>query len=147
MHNYSRGIPIVAFIFLVACGGGAPETAPDSTVATVAAPDTALAATLRDSAKATLATLLDDPVSATFDSVVVIQPPPDGARLPAMAVCGRIGGRPGIGGRTAPVRFVYQSKWTVFVEAAANQTAFGELWARSCAAVGGTVVMRDEAAP
>jgi hypothetical protein len=54
-----------------------------------------------------------------------------------MAVCGRIGGLPG---RPAPVRFVYQSKWTVFVEEAGNQAAFAELWARSCAAAGGVVV-------
>jgi hypothetical protein len=130
---------IAALIGLVACGG-TPEPAPDSTTATVTVPDTATARALSDSAKATLATLLDDPGSATFDSVVVVQPPHDGARLPAMAVCGRIGG---LSGRPTPARFVYQSKWTVFVEEAANQAAFGALWARSCAVAGGTVVVRD----
>ena len=122
---------------LTACSGGSAEPAPDSTAVAVAAPDTAAALVLRDSAKATLATLA---ARATFDSVVVIQPPHDGERLPAMAVCGRIGGLPG---RTAPARFVYQSKWTVFVEEEANLAAFGELWARSCAVSGGTVVVRE----
>jgi hypothetical protein len=144
MRFHPLGVSIAAITSLAACSGGAREPALDSTAtATVVAPDTATAMTLRDSAKATLATLLQDPATATFDSVVVIQPPHDGERLPAMAVCGRIGGRPGIGGRTTPVRFVYQSKWTVFVEEAGNQAAFGELWARSCAIPAGVVVLRE----
>ena len=120
---------MLAFVLAAACGGGEPEPAADSTTAVVATPDSAVAAALRDSALATLATLVDPPSRATFDSVVVIQPPHDGERLPAMAVCGRIGGLPG---RNTPTRFVYQSKWTVFVEEAANQAAFADLWARSC---------------
>jgi hypothetical protein len=120
-----------------ACGGESPEATPDTTLTTGITVDTAAALTLRDSAVATLATLVEPPSRATFDSVVVVQPPHDGARWPAMAVCGRIAGLPG---RTAPVRFVYQSKWTVFVEEASNLTAFGELWARTCAATGGVVV-------
>jgi hypothetical protein len=91
--------------------------------------------TLRDSAQATLATLGPSP---TFDSVVVVQPPHDGTRLPAMAVCGRIAG---ISGRPAPARFVYQSKWTVFVEDESNRATFGELWARTCSAHGAMVLV------
>jgi hypothetical protein len=128
---------LVYLAFLCACGGESPDVTPDSSTAVIAAPDTATALVLRDSAKATLATLAS---RATFDSVVVIQPPHDGTRLPSMAVCGRIGGLPG---RPSPARFVYQSRWTVFVEEPANQAAFGELWARSCAVNGGVVVVRE----
>jgi hypothetical protein len=124
-------------VVLAACEGRTPEAAPDSTATAVAAPDTAAALALRDSAKATLATLAS---RATFDSVVVIQPPHDGTRWPTMAVCGRIAGLPG---RTTPARFVYQSKWTVFVEEDANRAAFGELWGRSCAVAGSMVLVRD----
>lgn len=128
---------LVCLALLSACGGESREVTPDSSTAVIAAPDTATALVLRDSAKATLATLAS---RATFDSVVVIQPPHDGDRLPAMAVCGRIGGLPG---RSAPARFVYQSKWTVFVEDDANRAAFGELWTRSCGVAGGVVVVRE----
>lgn len=137
MHTNSYRVMLLAVGVLAACGGSSPEPTPDSTVAIVATPDTTTALALRDSAKATLATLA---AHATFDSVVVIQPPHDGERLPAMAVCGRISGLPG---RPSSVRFVYQSKWTVFVEESVNQAAFGELWARSCAVAGGMVVVRD----
>ena len=140
MRTMSRHIVAPALILCIACGGESAEVAPDTTTANVAAIDTAAAMALRDSAKATLATLVHTQTGATFDSVVVIQPPHDGARLPAMAVCGRIGGLPG---RSTPVRFVYQSKWTVFVEEADNQAAFSDLWARSCAVVGGLVVVRE----
>lgn len=141
MVRIARLVSLLLTVALTACSGRSPDPAPDTTTTTTtAALDTAAASVLRDSAKATLATLVPAPASATFDSVRVVQPPHDGARLPAMAVCGRIGGLPG---RSAPVRFVYQSKWTVFVEEAANQAAFGDLWTRSCAVAGGTVVVSD----
>ena len=133
----SKDLLFLVAALLAACGGGSPEPASDSTASAVVAPDTVAALALRDSARTTLATLAS---RATFDSVVVIQPPHDGERLPAMAVCGRIGGLPG---RSTPARFVYQSKWTVFVEDDANQAAFGELWARSCGVAGGAVVVRE----
>lgn len=139
-HRFAWRPQVVVFALLAACGGGPPEIATDTTTTTLAAPDTTAALTLRDSAKATLATLVSEPSRAAFDSIVVIQPPHDGERLPAMAVCGRIAGLPG---RTTPVRFVYQSKWTVFVEEASNQAAFSELWSRSCAVAGGMVVVRE----
>jgi hypothetical protein len=125
----------------LACASESPPAEPES----AAEPsglviDSAGAATLRDSAKATLATLVTNGTAA-FDSVVVVQPPADSTgRAPAMAVCGRIAGLPG---RGAPARFVYQSKWTVFVEEANNQTTFGALWARSCEGSRGTVVIRE----
>jgi hypothetical protein len=120
-----------------ACGDEAAEVSTDTASTAAITVDTAAARTLRDSALATLATLAEPPPRATFDSVVVVQPPHDGQRLPAMAVCGRMAGMPG---RPRSARFVYQSKWTVFVEEASNLTAFGELWARTCAATGGVVV-------
>lgn len=140
MHIPSRYLAACVFTLCGACGNEAAEVFPDTASTATITVDTAAAITLRDSAVATLATLADPPSRATFDSVVVIQPPHDGERLPAMAVCGRIGGLPG---RAAPVRFVYQSKWTVFVEEASNQSAFADLWARSCAAAGGVVVVRE----
>jgi len=96
---------------------------------------------LRDSAKATLAALLTAPASATFDSLVVIQPPEEDGRMPAPVVCGRIGGTPGIGGSRTPTRFIYQSRFTVFVEEAANQRQFSALWARTCGVPGGIVLI------
>lgn len=140
---------VIAALLLAACGGG---DAPDTPAVDSAALADSLAQAARvearvlvDSAKATLATLLDQPASATFDSVVVIQPPPADGRLPAMAACGRIGGRPGVGGSRSPVRFIYQGKWTVFVEEARNAEQFAGLWAKLCAAPGGEVVMREGA--
>lgn len=128
-----------------ACGsaGNDPATPPDSAAIREAERQVAIVAeaeTLRDSAKAVLATLLADPSTATFDSLVVIQPPPEGDRRPALVACGRIGGIPGIGGRRGMTRFVYQNRWTVFVEEEANRAQFAELWARSCIAPPGTVI-------
>jgi|CXWL01.1.fsa_nt_gi hypothetical protein len=96
---------------------------------------------LRDSAQATLATLLKNPATAVFDSVVVMQPPAVGDRLPPMVVCGRISGKPGIGGRAMPTRFVYQTKFALFVEDSANRQAFAELVGRTCGATGAHVVV------
>lgn len=136
---------VITSSFLLACSGDAEPAADPAALAAARADSLARAAAaaapaLRDSAQATLAALLDTPASATFDSVVVIQPPMDGDRLPGMVVCGRIGGRPGIGGSRTPVRFIYQNRWTVFVEEAANRAKFGELWGASCGEGSGTVV-------
>lgn len=137
-----------AGICTIACGAPPPEAGAvvDSAALRVAELDSlrsaarAQAPALRDSAQATLAALLDNPATAGFDSVVVVQPPADGDRLPGLVVCGRITGRPGPGGNRAPVRFVYQNRWTVFVEEASNREQFAELWARTCAAPGSSVV-------
>ncbi len=132
---------------LAACGGGDAAPEPDPAARQQAEADSVLEAAragageLVDSAKAVLATLLDNPTSATFDSVVVIQPPRTDGRFPAIVACGRIGGRPGIGGSRTPVRFIYQGKWTVFVEEAANQARFAELWGNLCDVAGGEVVL------
>ncbi len=138
---------VIVILMTTACSNAARDNGADSaaiapanadSIARSAATD---AARLRDSAQATLATLLDNSVSATFDSVVVIQPAPDGGRSPAPAVCGRIGGKPGIGGRSTPTRFVYQGRWTVFVEEAGNQAEFAAVWAKMCDRAAGTVIL------
>ena len=142
-----RRLLLAGLLVLAACGGEeqVEATSVDLTLQadSVARSRLADAGVLVDSAKATLATLLDDPASATFDSVVVIQPPAADGRLPALAACGRIGGRPGVGGSRSPVRFIYQGKWTVFVEESRNAEQFAELWAKLCADPGGEVVLRE----
>ncbi len=50
-----------------------------------------------------------------------------------MVVCGRIPGKPGIGGRSAPAAFVYQNRVTVFIEDPTNQKEFAEVWSGTCA--------------
>ena len=137
-------ITLFVAILCVACSDAAPkDPSGDSAPGAVVIPDTAAALALRDSARATLAQLLTAPASATFDSIVVVQPPRIGNRLPAMAVCGRFGGRPGAGGSQTPTRFIFNDKWAVFVEASDNATEFAQLWTKQCAAPGATVVLRD----
>lgn len=130
-----RHVTAITFLLTAACGAESPEVTPDTTAAAPSAADLAAVRTLRDSAVATLSTLGSQ---VNFDSVTVVQPPHDGTRLPAMAVCGRIRG---VTGRPDAARFVYQSKWTVFVEEESNRTAFADLWARTCTADGATIVI------
>lgn len=142
---------------LLACGLGvlagcaAPDADPGPDSARVAAAradsldrvEQQEAVALADSARVTLATLLADPASAAFDSVVVVRPPSgDGGRPAPLAVCGSIRGRPGIGGRATATRFVYQTKWAVFVEEPTNRQAFADLMARTCGAPGARVVVQ-----
>ncbi|MDZ4257696.1 MAG: hypothetical protein U0974_03005 [Gemmatimonadales bacterium] len=141
-----KRVALAALVSMAACGGGAegPDPAAEAAAAaaradSIAAAAVASAPAFRDSAQARLATLLDDPATATFDSVIVVQPPEVEGRLPARAVCGRMGGRPGVGGSRTPVRFIYISAFTVFVEEDANRAKFADLWAKSCGAVGGVV--------
>ncbi|HET9066201.1 MAG TPA: hypothetical protein VFN22_10325 [Gemmatimonadales bacterium] len=140
---------MIAVMLVVACGSGSPKAPPvvDSAAMVAARADSlaqaraAEAPVLRDSAKATLAALLTTPASATFDSLLVIQPPEEDGRMPSLVVCGRIGGKPGIGGSRTRTRFIYQNRFTVFVEDATNQRQFIALWARTCGVPGGTVVL------
>ena len=46
----------------------------------------------------------------------------------------------GIGGRSTPTRFIYQTKFALFVEEAANRQAFADLVGRTCGATGARVV-------
>ena len=124
---------------VVACSPSKSSNGPDSaTVArnladSVAKAGVQHASELMDSARVALASLLKDPKSATFDSLMVVQPPPINGRPSRMVVCGRIRGKPGIGGRSAPAAFVYQNRMTVFVEDPTNQRAFGDVWSGLCA--------------
>jgi hypothetical protein len=135
-------------LWVTACGTPDAPQGPDSAQMAQASADSLAkaalveAAALRDSAQATLATLLKNPASASFDSVVVMQPPADGDRRPPMVVCGRISGTPGIGGRSTPTRFVFQTKFALFVEEAANAAAFAQLLGRTCGAPGARVVLQ-----
>jgi hypothetical protein len=139
MNHPSLATILLGALFLsVACASPEPGPGKDGVEIVVVNVDSLARAAveaaleLRDSAKTTLATLLDNPASAVFGSLVVIQPPEVEGRLPSPAVCGWINGTPGIGGRSTPTRFVYQSKWTVFVEEEANRDKFLELWADAC---------------
>jgi hypothetical protein len=100
------------------------------------------AAELGDSARAALSSLLKDPASATFDSLMVVQPPPVNGRPSPMVVCGRIRGKPGIGGRSGPAAFVYQNRMTVFVADASNKQAFGEIWGETCGHPQARIIVR-----
>lgn len=144
-------LPVVIILSLAACSGGSSEGDSVDSTAQAVAPNAdslaqlaqAEAEAMLDSAKVTMASVLTNPASATFDSLVVVQPPSIEGRVPGMAVCGRIGGRPGIGGSRTPSRFIYRGKFTVFVEEAANREKFAELWDGACAADGGTVVVLE----
>jgi hypothetical protein len=146
-HASKRSLLLLGL--LIACGSSEPAAAPDSAQRAAATADSLdrveqqEAMALADSARATLATLLADPASAQFDSVVVMRPPSgEAGRQAPLAVCGRIRGRPGIGGRATPTRFVYQTKWAVFVEESANRQAFADLMGRTCGAPGARVVVQ-----
>lgn len=123
-----------AVLLLSACGPSAPKEAADSATTSVAAvvpplPDTMA---LRDSAEATIAQLLPKPATAVFQEVVVRFPSGDSGASTVPVVCGTIRGKPGIGGSAGPTRFIYQSRWTVFVEDATNGPKFADLWGRLC---------------
>jgi hypothetical protein len=79
-----------------------------------------------------MAALLKHPESAVFDSLVVMQPPREDGAWPTPWVCGRIGGKPGLGGRSTPTPFIYQSRLNVFVLDESNGHAFAALRAKGC---------------
>lgn len=91
------------------------------------------AAEFIDTARATMSVLLKHPESVVLDSLTVVQPPKDGGQWPTPYVCGRIGGKPGIGGRNTMTPFVYQSRINVFLLDQTNGTEFAALRARTCA--------------
>jgi hypothetical protein len=146
-----RGFALIAFVLLAAvaaCSSSKLSSRPDSAAVARTLADSLAqvaqrgASELEVSARATMASLLKDPKSAAFDSLMVVQPPEANGRMPAMVVCGRIRGKPGIGGRSAPSAFIYQNRMTVFVEDASNQKEFGTLWGRLCADPQARVITR-----
>ena len=86
--------------------------------------------------------LLKHPESALFDSLVVVQPPKEDGRWPTPWVCGRVGGKPGIGGRSAMTPFIYQNRINVFVFDPANPSAFLVLRAKACDNPAGRVLFK-----
>ena len=125
-------------LLIAACGGRRSASAADGAVAAKQADDslvalhTQQAPALADTARSTLASLLKHPESAVFDSIVVVQPPKVGGSWPAPWVCGRIGGKPGIGGRSTPTPFIYQNSINVFLLDQKNGAAFAALRAKWC---------------
>jgi hypothetical protein len=120
---------------LLACSDKPAEPAVDTAAVAAARADSLAAArrvaavSLDSAARATVATLVNDSTKAVFDSMRVVQPAADSTgRIPPLAVCGVFSDP----GRTAPARFVYQSKFALYVEGVSNANAFAELWAKTC---------------
>lgn len=141
----ARRIALAALLFVAACSGGSADGNADSAAQAAAGTDSLAAAEraaadrMRSDARTTLAELLTDPATAAFDSLIVVRPPAVDGRTSPMAACGRIGGRPGIAGSRSPTRFVYQGRFTVFVEESGNREEFAALWSRVCDVAGATV--------
>jgi len=135
-------------LVVAACGrSGAAPAADTLAVAkqrddSVIALRTQQAPALADTARVTLASLLKQPESALFDSIVVVQPPKENGSWSAPWVCGRIGGKPGIGGRSTMTPFVYQNRINVFVLDKDNAAAFAALRAKGCENPGARVVLK-----
>ena len=139
---------LVVLLLVAACGRPrVPSTADSAAVAlraddSIVALRTRQAPALADTARSTLAGLLRRPETAVFDSLVVVQPPRDGAEWPMPEVCGRINGKPGIGGRLTPTPFIYQNRINVFVLDRSNGAAFAALRAKGCANPGARVLLK-----
>ncbi|HEY4100414.1 MAG TPA: hypothetical protein VGM20_06020 [Gemmatimonadales bacterium] len=131
-------------LLVAACGRGSspPPSTVDSAAVAHRAADSLLAAhkagaqALATDAKATVAQLLKNPATATFDSLIVVQPAETGNSWPAPVVCGRIGGKPGIKGASTMTPFIYQNRINVFVLDPTNGEAFAALRAKLCDAPG-----------
>ncbi len=136
-------------LMLSACGRAQSPSPPDTAAIahqiddSVAAARRALAPLLADSARHTVATLLAHPETATFDSLMVVQPPKAHGAWPALVVCGRMRGKPGIDGRRTATPFIYENRLDVFLQQANNAAAFADLRARSCDNPAARVVLRN----
>lgn len=129
---------IVSLLIPAACSRTAAPSAADSTAAAMRLDDSLIALRTKqapafaDTARSTMAVLLKHPESATFDSLIVVQPPKQDGSWPEPWVCGRIGGKPGIGGRNTRTPFIYQNRINVFVLDQANGAAFAALRTKVC---------------
>lgn len=138
----------VSLLLLVACSRPGAPPAADSTAVVAHQDDSIIALrtqqapAIADTARSTLAVLLKHPESAVFDSMVVVQPPKEGDNWPAPVACGRIGGKPGIGGRSTLTPFVYQNRINVFVLDQSNGPAFAALRAKECGNTGARVLLK-----
>jgi hypothetical protein len=144
-----RRMAVVAISLAAACARPGAPAAADSAATAAHLDDSILslrtqhAAEFIDTARATMSVLLKHPESMVLDSLTVVQLPKDGGEWPTPYVCGRIGGRPGIGGRTTMTPFVYQSRVNVFLQDQANGTAFAALRARTCDNPAAHVLLRS----
>jgi hypothetical protein len=130
---------VIAFgLVLTACSHRSPSPAADSAAVarhvsdSVLAGHTQAAPALLDSARNTMAQILKHPETARFDSLVVVQPAMQSGSWPAPAVCGRIGGTPGIDGASGMTPFIYRNPVTVFVLTQSNTAAFARLRTDLC---------------
>jgi hypothetical protein len=129
---------IVAPLLFAACSHPSAPSAADITAAATRLDDsivalrTQQAPTFLDTARSTLAVLLKHPESAVFDSLVVVLPPKQDGSWPTPLVCGRVGGKPGLGGRNTLTPFIYQNRINVFVLDQSNGAAFAALRAKWC---------------
>ncbi|MEO7353441.1 MAG: hypothetical protein ABIZ70_03735, partial [Gemmatimonadales bacterium] len=119
----------------------------DSAVLAQQRSDSVLAARTREApallqeARGVMVQILAKPATASFDSLRVMQPAVRDGVWPPPAVCGRLGGKPGVKGAAGMTPFVYFNKMTVFVRDQKNQVAFGELYGKTCSAAGGRVLV------
>lgn len=143
-----RGVAVVclAVTTLAACSSAKQGNAPDSAAVAQHIADSleqvaqSHAAELLSAAQADIASLLKKPATATFTELKVVQPPMKNDRLPPMVACGMVAGKPGMGEKPGPVKFIYQSRQTVFVEDATNHQPFTALWDESCGNPGSKVI-------
>jgi hypothetical protein len=135
-------------LLLAACSHTSAPPPADSTATaahlddSIVALRTQQAPAFADTARNTLKVLLKHPESAVFDSLIVVQPPKEGGSWPTPWVCGRIGGKPGIGGRSTLTPFVYQNRINVFLLDQSNGAAFAVLRAKGCDNPAARVLLR-----
>jgi len=144
-----RRVAVVAMLLLfAACSHPSAPSPADSTAAAMRLDDSIIALRTKqapafaDTARRTVAVLLKHPESATFDSLVVVQPPKQDGRWPEPWLCGRIGGKPGIGGRNTRTPFIFQNRINVFVLDVSNGAAFAALRAKVCDNPGARVLLK-----
>lgn len=131
-----------------ACGRKAAPPAADSAAVAGHFDDSVLAAhqreapALLDSARQTMVELLRNPATAVFDSLAVVQPVLKNGSWPAPAVCGRLGGNPGVKGTSGMTPFIYLNRVTVFVLDQSNGEAFAKLRADDCDGPGTRVLTK-----
>jgi hypothetical protein len=146
MRN-SQLISCIAML-LAACSRRADTAPPDPALLakivadSVVAAHTAAAPILAEKARSVMMQLLKNPATAKFDSLIVTQPAFADGSWPLPAVCGRIGGKPGLKGSSGMTQFIYLNPVTVFVLEGTNAVPFGELRARNCDGPGVKVLLR-----
>ncbi|MES2304305.1 MAG: hypothetical protein V4558_02320 [Gemmatimonadota bacterium] len=139
---------VIACGFLVAACGGSPAPAPVDSAAlakqrldSTLAERTSAAPALLAEARGVMAQLLSKPATALFDSLRVSQPAVRDGAWPPPAVCGRLGGKPGVSGSKGMTPFIYMNRMTVFVLDGKNQAQFSALYDKSCGGPGARVLL------